>query len=72
MSEQPDVLVPAPPYLSVVVPAYNEELNLEALVAELRPVLADTGRAYEIVILDDGSSDGTALIRRAAMAAPSA
>ncbi|HYM80454.1 MAG TPA: glycosyltransferase family 2 protein [Candidatus Limnocylindria bacterium] len=47
------------PDLSIVVPAYNERDNLDPLFAELRAALASTGRSYEIVLVDDGSSDGT-------------
>jgi glycosyltransferase involved in cell wall biosynthesis len=47
------------PSVSVVVPAYNEAENLAALLAELRPPLEALGRPYEIVLVDDGSTDGT-------------
>ncbi|MEU2390734.1 glycosyltransferase family 2 protein [Streptomyces sp. NPDC007369] len=46
--------------LSVIVPMYNEEEALPALVARLRPVLEGTGAAYEVVAVDDGSTDRTA------------
>ncbi|MFD8413001.1 MULTISPECIES: glycosyltransferase family 2 protein [unclassified Streptomyces] len=39
---------------------YNEEEALPALVARLRPVLDATGAAYEVVAVDDGSTDRTA------------
>ena len=45
--------------LSVVIPVYNEEESLEPLLAELRTALDPTGRSYEIIIVDDGSTDGT-------------
>ena len=45
--------------ISVVIPVYNEEGSLEPLVEELRAALDPTGRSYEIVIIDDGSTDGT-------------
>lgn len=47
------------PTLSVIVPAYDEEESLGELVGELHAVLGVSGRAYEIVIVDDGSNDGT-------------
>ncbi len=47
------------PALSVVVPLYNEAESLEALVAELGPVLDAVGGTAEIVAVDDGSSDGS-------------
>jgi glycosyltransferase involved in cell wall biosynthesis len=45
--------------LSIVIPVYNEEKNLEPLVGEIRGALDAGGRNYEIVIVDDGSTDGT-------------
>lgn len=50
----------AAPELSVVIPAYNERENVVPLLAELREALARAGRSYEIVMVDDGSRDGTA------------
>lgn len=47
------------PDLSVVVMAYNERVTLAAVVEELRLELERLGRPWEIVIVDDGSSDGT-------------
>jgi glycosyltransferase involved in cell wall biosynthesis len=47
------------PLLSVVVPAMNEEGNLPALHEALVTVLDDAGVRFEIVFVDDGSSDGT-------------
>lgn len=44
--------------LSVVVPFYNEQHNVDALVADIVAALVD-GPAYEIVAVDDGSSDAT-------------
>ncbi len=43
--------------LSVVIPVYNEERNLDALYARLTPVLDRTGRPYEVIFVDDGSAD---------------
>jgi glycosyltransferase involved in cell wall biosynthesis len=45
--------------LSVVIPVYNEEENLEPLLGELKDVLARLGKAYEVIVVDDGSKDGT-------------
>ncbi len=53
---------PRPPALidlSVVAPAHNEEDNIEALVREIAAALDPTGLDYEIVIVDDGSTDST-------------
>ncbi|MCC9310539.1 glycosyltransferase family 2 protein [Kitasatospora sp. RB6PN24] len=46
--------------LSVVIPMYNEEAALPALVARLRPALDGTQVSYEVVAVDDGSADRTA------------
>jgi dolichol-phosphate mannosyltransferase len=48
-----------PPDLSAVVPVYDERDNLDPLMDELGGVLADTGRTWEIVLVDDGSRDGS-------------
>lgn len=50
------------PVLSVVVPIYNEEEVLPLLVERLRPVLDGTGQRYEVVAVDDGSKDASAVI----------
>ena len=48
------------PALSVVVPMFNEESVLPLLVERMRGVLDGLGEAYEVVAVDDGSTDGTA------------
>jgi glycosyltransferase involved in cell wall biosynthesis len=45
--------------VSVVVPLYNEADNVRPLHAALTDVLHNLGRRYEIVLVDDGSRDGT-------------
>jgi glycosyltransferase involved in cell wall biosynthesis len=45
--------------LSLVIPAYNEEQAIEPCVREADGVLARLGTRYEIVVVDDGSTDGT-------------
>jgi undecaprenyl-phosphate 4-deoxy-4-formamido-L-arabinose transferase len=45
------------PYLSVVIPVYNEEENLEELGDRLLRTLHDLSRPFEIIFVDDGSSD---------------
>ena len=47
------------PEISVVIPVYNEEPNLLELYEELTSTLETTGRTYELILIDDGSSDGT-------------
>ncbi|WP_306213029.1 glycosyltransferase family 2 protein [Actinoplanes sp. RD1] len=46
--------------LSVVVPMYNEEAVIPALVDRLRPALDSLDVSYEVVAVDDGSGDRTA------------
>lgn len=47
------------PELTVIVPVYNEEANLEALHARLSASLRAFGKSYELVFVDDGSTDGS-------------
>lgn len=56
------------PVLSVVAPAHNEEENLEALANEVCRALEPAGVAFELVLVDDGSTDRTRpIIRELAM-----
>ena len=43
--------------LSIVIPVFNEELNLPVLFSRLYPVLDQLGRTYEVVFTNDGSMD---------------
>ncbi len=47
------------PAISVVVPLYNEAENLDDLYREMSVALESTGRTFELVLVDDGSTDGT-------------
>lgn len=47
------------PELSVVIPCYNSAASITRSVAELRSYLATLRRSSEIVLVDDGSGDGT-------------
>jgi len=47
------------PEISVVVPLYDEEPNVEPFHRELSRVLSALGRPYEIIFIDDGSRDAT-------------
>ena len=49
----------ARPDLSIVVPVYNEVGNLEPLVDRVRSTLENGGRTWELLAVDDGSSDGS-------------
>ena len=53
------------PALSVVVPMYNEEAVIPLFVARLRPVLDSLDTTYEVVVVDDGSTDATAAVVQA-------
>jgi len=55
--------------LSIVIPVYNEELNLPTLFARLYPVLDGLGRRYEIVFTNDGSHDRSIELLKAQYAA---
>ena len=54
----------AAPKLSVVIPVYNEEAMLPALYARLYPALDALGTSYEVIFVDDGSSDRSAALLR--------
>jgi undecaprenyl-phosphate 4-deoxy-4-formamido-L-arabinose transferase len=43
--------------ISLVIPVYNEEDNLPALMERIRPVMSGLERPYEIILVDDGSRD---------------
>jgi dolichol-phosphate mannosyltransferase len=59
------------PEISVVVPVYNEEENLPVLAAEIRTALEGIGRPYEVIYVDDGSTDASPeVLRRLAGADP--
>lgn len=50
-------MIMARPSISIVVPVYNEQENLEALFSRLTTVMDKTGRSYEILFTNDGSRD---------------
>ena len=52
------------PFLSVVIPIYNEEETLATLFARLYPALDALGRSYEIILVDDGSRDRSPALLR--------
>ncbi|MFO1021719.1 MAG: glycosyltransferase family 2 protein [Planctomycetales bacterium] len=45
--------------VSVVIPIYNEIENLERLYAAVQPVLAGLNKDWELILVNDGSTDGT-------------
>lgn len=59
------------PGLSVIIPCFNEEQNVEALIAELRLVLDGLDLTSEILVVDDASTDATPeILRRLAASVP--
>jgi dolichol-phosphate mannosyltransferase len=52
------------PSVTCAIMAYNEEEMLEQATADVRAALSRLGRAFEIVIVDDGSTDATADVAR--------
>ncbi|MDE3231466.1 MAG: glycosyltransferase [Chloroflexota bacterium] len=54
--------------LSVIVPAYNEAQRLPASLAQLHAYLEGSGRATEVIVVDDGSADATQAVVREWMA----
>lgn len=48
--------------VSVVIPVYNSELSLAPLVDRLEPVLKSCASAYELILVDDGSTDGSSTV----------
>jgi glycosyltransferase involved in cell wall biosynthesis len=53
------VIDPTAPYLSLVIPCYNEEENVAELLRRVGETLATIGRPFEVVLVDDGSKDKT-------------
>jgi glycosyltransferase involved in cell wall biosynthesis len=49
----------APPKLSIFLPVYNEEGNLERLHQEILRSLEELGESFEVIYVDDGSSDAS-------------
>jgi dolichol-phosphate mannosyltransferase len=47
------------PHLSVIIPVYNERFNLLPLAERLFPVVSSLGWPYEVIFVDDGSTDGS-------------
>lgn len=60
-SQHPEALADAhlPPEISIIVPVYNESLNLKDLVQQILQVMRPLGRSFEVIVIDDGSTDGS-------------
>lgn len=57
----------AMPYLSLVIPCYNEEENVPTLLARVEASLQQTQKPFEVVLVDDGSTDSTPALLAEAM-----
>jgi glycosyltransferase involved in cell wall biosynthesis len=55
------------PYLTIVVPAYNEARRIGPSLEAITTWAGASTRAVEVIVVDDGSSDGTAQVARAAL-----
>ena len=59
---------PLPASISVVIPAYNEEKRLPQTLQRVQAYLDSSERDWELIVVDDGSRDGTAALVAAAAA----
>jgi glycosyltransferase involved in cell wall biosynthesis len=50
------------PELSIIIPAFNEELRLPATLERIASYIGTSGRETEVLVVDDGSNDGTAAV----------
>jgi dolichyl-phosphate beta-glucosyltransferase len=53
------------PFLSLIIPAYNEESRIASTLGEVDAFLGGLGKPCEVIVVDDGSSDGTLEIAQA-------
>src|SRR3954471_10394054 len=47
------------PYLSLVIPCYNEQENVNVLLERVNGALSPMGKPFEVILIDDGSTDDT-------------
>ena len=50
------------PEVSIIVPAFNEEDGIKAVISDLKDVMSTYSSPYEIIVVNDGSEDGTGRI----------
>jgi glycosyltransferase involved in cell wall biosynthesis len=55
----PALIINHPGLISVVIPAYNEESHISRCVRETHRTMSEMGADFEIIVVDDGSYDGT-------------
>jgi dolichol-phosphate mannosyltransferase len=56
------------PYLSLVIPCYNEQENVPTLLQRVAAALGRTGKPFEVIVVNDGCTDDTPRLLRDAMA----
>src|SRR5580700_437432 len=56
------------PYLSLIIPAYNEQETIEELLRRVAGALPLIEKPFEVIIVDDGSSDATPALLNSALA----
>src|ERR1700728_358864 len=68
MPERPEMkqggIARLPPEISLVIPVYNENENLGPLAEEIRQSMGRVGKPYEVLFVDDGSTDGSFEVMR--------
>lgn len=57
------------PYISLVIPAYNEQETIPTLLERAGRAMLQTGRSFEVIIVDDGSTDRTPELLRESLGA---
>jgi dolichyl-phosphate beta-glucosyltransferase len=55
-------MISTPPEVSIIIPAYNEELRLPKTLERISAYLQASGLEAEVLVVDDGSKDGTAAV----------
>lgn len=58
---------PPKPFLSLVIPAYNEEARMARTLEVVSAYLDSLGKSWEIIVVDDGSTDGTLRVLQQSM-----
>lgn len=54
--------------LSIIIPAFNEEATIAAIISKVRAAVLPNGLSREIIVVDDGSTDGTSSIAQSLVA----
>src|SRR5216683_4435960 len=62
LAGSPFEMNPSSPDLSIIIPSYNEESRLPATLERIAAYLSASGREAEVLVVDDGSKDGTATV----------